>query len=163
MITGVRREESTARENRQFYDASHHNQKTTYCNPIVDWTTQDVWDYIKKYNLKYPSLYDNGYTRIGCIMCPLQGRYGMCKDAQRFPKHYQAYLKAFAKMLQNCKERKTPEEFAELKWKTPEDVMFWWIYTIHREDCKKPHWKLPFEDGFDLEAIRPKRRIKKQS
>jgi phosphoadenosine phosphosulfate reductase len=158
LVTGVRRAESNARKDRPIYGESKLNSKTIYLNPIVDWELEDVWDYIKKYKLKYPSLYDNGYDRIGCIMCPLQNRYGMLKDAIRFPKHYKAYLKAFEKVLINCKERNSPKKYATLKWKTPEDIMFWWIYGIHRQDCKKTHWKLPGEDGFDLEAIKPKKR-----
>lgn len=157
VVTGVRREESSSRKDRLFYGESRHNKNTVYCNPIVDWSEQDVWDYIEANSLEYPALYDNGYTRIGCIMCPLQNRYGMLKDAVRFPKHYQAYLKAFEQMLLNCEERSKAKN-TELKWKTPEDVMFWWIYGLHRSDCKKSYWKLPTEEGFDLEATKPKRR-----
>lgn len=156
LITGVRRAESSSRKDRPIYGTSVHNSKTVYCNPIVDWTEQEVWDYIKENNLKYPSLYDEGYSRIGCIMCPLQNRYGMLKDAVRFPKHYRAYLKAFEQMLVNCKERNSEEKWLQLKWKTSEDVMFWWVYGVNRKDCNKPHWKLPTDDGFDLESIKPK-------
>jgi phosphoadenosine phosphosulfate reductase len=159
VVTGVRREESNSRKDRPVYGESHYNENTIYCNPIVDWTLQDVWDYIRANNLKYPSLYNDGYDRIGCIMCPLQNRYGMLKDAIRYPKHYNAYLLAFEEMLYNCKMKHVGCK-TELKWKSPEDVMFWWIYGIHRKDCKKEHWKLPNEPGFDLESIKPRSRRK---
>jgi phosphoadenosine phosphosulfate reductase len=157
LITGVRRLESNSRKDRPIYGESKLNSKTIYCNPIVDWTTENVWDYIRTHKLEYPVLYDQGYDRIGCIMCPLQNRYGMLKDAMRYPKYYKAYLSAFKQVLVNCKTRSKLDN-KDLKWKSPEDVMFWWIYGIHRQDSKKPHWRLPGEDGFDLETIRPKKR-----
>lgn len=83
----------------------------------------------------------------------------MCKDALRHPKYYRAYMKAFEQVLKNCHERKPREKLSELKWKSAEDIMFWWIYGIHRSDCTKTHWKLPFESGFDLESIRPRQRV----
>jgi len=37
--------------------------------PIAFWTEKDIWDYIKKYNLKYSSIYDMGYDHTGCVFC----------------------------------------------------------------------------------------------
>ena len=42
-------------------------------NPIIDWETHHVWDYIKKHKLKYCELYDKGFKRLGCIGCPMVG------------------------------------------------------------------------------------------
>lgn len=43
-------------------------------NPIVDWTDEDVWDFLDNI-VKVPHccLYDEGFKRIGCIGCPLAG------------------------------------------------------------------------------------------
>ena len=38
--------------------------------PILDWTDKDVWAFIKMFHVKYCSLYDKGFTRIGCLFCP---------------------------------------------------------------------------------------------
>ena len=149
VVTGVRRQESASRRVRQAYEVSRLKKNTYYCNPIIDWSESDVWGYIKSNKLSYPSLYDEGYDRIGCIMCPLQNRYGMLRDAVKFPKHYKAYLRAFKKMLQNCAEKGKGDGL--LKWKTPEDVMFWWIYGVHRDDRHPEWWRLPTDDQFDLD------------
>jgi len=37
--------------------------------PLAFWREKDIWDYIKKYNLEYSSIYDMGYSRTGCMFC----------------------------------------------------------------------------------------------
>ena len=90
---------------------------------IIDWTDKDVWDFIKQKELKYCCLYDEGYKRIGCVMCPMQNKKGMLKDAKRYPNFYRAYLKAFKRMLKIIKDKKLNNT-----WETEQDVMNWWIY-----------------------------------
>ena len=43
---------------------------TIKINPILDWTDSDVWSFIKKHNIAYCKLYDEGKTRLGCLFCP---------------------------------------------------------------------------------------------
>jgi phosphoadenosine phosphosulfate reductase len=38
-------------------------------NPLADWTTDQVWDYIKEYNVPYNFLHDKGFPSIGCEPC----------------------------------------------------------------------------------------------
>jgi 3'-phosphoadenosine 5'-phosphosulfate sulfotransferase (PAPS reductase)/FAD synthetase len=37
--------------------------------PLSFWVEKDIWDYIKKYNIKYSSIYDKGRVRTGCMYC----------------------------------------------------------------------------------------------
>ena len=89
-------------------------------NPIIDWEDSDVWEFIRKYDVPYCTLYDQGYKRLGCIGCPMSTK--QAEELERYPKYRRAYLRAFEKMLQ---ERE--ESGKATKWKTPEDVMDWWI------------------------------------
>src|SRR5690606_41855756 len=43
-------------------------------SPLADWTYEEVWDYIRAYDVPYHPLYDQGYTSIGCAPCtrPIQ-------------------------------------------------------------------------------------------
>jgi phosphoadenosine phosphosulfate reductase len=91
-------------------------------NPIIDWTDNQVWGFIHKYNLKYCSLYDEGYKRLGCIGCPLIGATKQKKEFERYPKFKQLYLKAFDKMLINRHKKNKKTE-----WKTSEEVYNWWV------------------------------------
>lgn len=38
-------------------------------NPLSDWSTQSVWDYIRKNDVPYNKLHDKGYPSIGCASC----------------------------------------------------------------------------------------------
>ena len=71
-------------------------------NPIVDWEEEDVWEFIKEVaQVTYCELYDQGFTRLGCIGCPLQGREGMLADFERYPKYKNLYIMAFDRMIAN--------------------------------------------------------------
>lgn len=98
-------------------------------NPIVDWTDEDVWEFIHRYKKPYCELYDQGFKRLGCIGCPIAGTKKRLHEFQRWPKYYQAYLRAFDRMLQARREsgKETP-------WTTAQDVMDWWIYEPPKED-----------------------------
>ncbi|GAI53880.1 unnamed protein product, partial [marine sediment metagenome] len=72
----------------------------------------------------YCELYDQGFKRIGCVMCPMSGQKGMLRDKDRYPRIANCFLKAFDNMIKNRKDKNLPCD-----WETPEEVMKWWIYT----------------------------------
>ena len=86
---------------RKMVEQCYMKKKTTI-NPIVDWEDEDVWEFLNEV-VKVPhcELYDQGYTRLGCIGCPLQGRAGMERDFERYPKYKELYIKAFYQMIKN--------------------------------------------------------------
>ena len=45
------------------------NNKRPLSKPLSIWTENDIWNYIKKYNLPYSTIYDKGYYRTGCMFC----------------------------------------------------------------------------------------------
>ena len=120
-VVGVRADESARRKHRKMVDLCWSKNKRML-NPIIDWKDKDVWEFIRSNNFKYPKLYDEGYKRIGCIMCPMGDTKNMKRDRIKFPNYYKAYLLAFKKMLENNKKKGK-----ECSWKTPEEVMDWWI------------------------------------
>ena len=121
VITGIRWEESAGRSKRQMTEPCRNGHKH-YLHVIIDWTEAEVWEYIKKYEVPYCKLYDEGYKRIGCIMCPFKNKAGMVEDAERFPKYYQAYMRAFQRMIDRCKM-----EGIDRSWENGQAVMDWWI------------------------------------
>lgn len=73
-------------------------------NPIIDWTTDEVWEFIHRYNIPYCELYDQGFKRLGCIGCPMAGCKEMKQQFDRYPKYKQNYIKALDRMVQNMKK-----------------------------------------------------------
>lgn len=87
-------------ESRRIVENCYRTRKVMV-NPIVDWTDEEVWEYIRQQNLPYCELYDQGYTRIGCIGCPLAGAEKMKRDFERYPKYRDNYIRAFERMIKN--------------------------------------------------------------
>ena len=67
-ICGLRREQSITRQDMQVveWDEMHQLIKV---NPLISWTEQQVWDYIKMHSVPYNKLHDCGYPSIGCEPC----------------------------------------------------------------------------------------------
>ena len=67
-ISGVRAHQTSARAQADViqWDTTHQLVKI---NPLVRWTTADVWSYIRLNELPYNTLHDKGYPSIGCIPC----------------------------------------------------------------------------------------------
>lgn len=77
-------------------------KKRTTVNPIIDWDEGDVWEFLNDVaKVPHCELYDEGFTRLGCIGCPLQGRDGMTRDFERWPRYKMKYIKAFDRMIAN--------------------------------------------------------------
>lgn len=68
-ITGLRADQTEVRlkANRIEFDEQHNN--IIKVNPIIEWTWDQTWDYIKKNNIPYNKLHDNGFPSIGCEPC----------------------------------------------------------------------------------------------
>lgn len=108
-------------ESRRLVENCYRTEKTLV-NPIVDWSDDDVWDFIRKYNVPYCGLYDEGWKRLGCIGCPMAGTKRREKEFERYPKIRAAYIRAFDRMLE---ARKAAGK--DTKWKTGQEVFDWWI------------------------------------
>lgn len=140
-LIGIRKSESTNRKKRNeietgdrkfsgtFDQWSEHQEKMVTCvggkdkilvSPILYWTEKDVWDYLKRMHIPYCELYDKGYKRIGCIMCPMSNYKQNVREMKNFPHVGKNW-------------RKTIEWLIENKWKDkpllqdPDMALKWWI------------------------------------
>ncbi len=70
-VTGLRREQSKSRANllpeEAFTLPSGH--ALAKLSPLAEWTTRDVWKYAETHAIPLLSLYEQGYTSIGCAPC----------------------------------------------------------------------------------------------
>lgn len=128
-VTGVRHEESLKRSKRQFLEPCARNTGTRFLNPIIEWTEQEVWEYIKTFNVPYCDLYDKGRKRIGCLFCPYGGGGQMQKDAELYPKFKNQFIKTFDRMI-----KKRIEKGLKTDWKDSSECFNWWVGNTTKED-----------------------------
>lgn len=67
-ISGLRREQSPTRAKTNFVNKDERFHSIKIC-PLIHWTWDDVWNYIKSHHLPYNELHDQGYPSIGCFPC----------------------------------------------------------------------------------------------
>ena len=67
-VTGLRREQSAQRQNLQVQSWDDANGLLKF-NPLLEWTNDDVWSYIRSNSLPHNALHDRGYPSIGCAPC----------------------------------------------------------------------------------------------
>lgn len=117
-ILGIRRCESTARAKRytepELCRVFSSKEKVRQYFPILDWTDEDVAEFVKMRGLKlHPHYYDEKGNldvkrRVGCIGCPLSSGNG-ADELKRFPSIFKARTKAYIRFYEthpNCKARK---------------------------------------------------------
>lgn len=92
------------------------------CNPIIDWTDADVWDYIEAEKIPLNPLYGCGFSRVGCIGCPMAGTNGRQREFARYPQYERMYIRAFGRMIEERRRRGLP-----VSWERGIDCFHWWM------------------------------------
>jgi len=123
VITGIRRQESSARAKRPMFQFCAKSDKTkSFLNPIIDWTARDVWDYIKINNLPYCKLYDEGFKRLGCVLCPMHTPKQTQMELKRFPKLADCWKRACYRLWET-----STQPGIKKRWDSPEAMWQWWL------------------------------------
>ena len=104
----------------QFETCQLKGQRTV--NPIIGWSTADVWDYVAMEHIPMNPLYGCGHTRVGCIGCPLASKRARIEEFIIWPKYKQAYIRAFDRMLE---VRRMAGKSGS--WQTGVDVFHTWM------------------------------------
>ena len=108
-------------EKRMMFETCRPKAKRTV-NPIIDWTDDDVWDYIASENIDVNPKYRDGYKRVGCIGCPLSGKCNRLRGFEEYPTYKRAYIRAFDTMLDVRKAKGLQTD-----WESGEEVFEWWV------------------------------------
>jgi phosphoadenosine phosphosulfate reductase len=139
VVTGVRWQESWRRRRRSMTETCRWVKAKSFLHPIIDWTTQEVWAYLKSRQLSYCSLYDEGATgpykgngyfkRLGCVLCPMTTAKQAQRDMQRWPKiaanWYRAWCHFFEKGSEGVQD-----------WATPDEGFQWWLSRKSKKAAK---------------------------
>lgn len=122
-------------ESRRIVENCYRTMKTLV-NPIIDWTEEDVWEFLNDV-VKVPhcELYDQGFNRLGCIGCPMGNKNGMEREFILYPNYKKIYLNAFKRIIDERTKKGIHSKNQSMDWKTPEEVMKWWIYGASKEEA----------------------------
>ena len=91
-ITSIRADQTEQRADSTKFEIDYLHGRMLKINPILDWTTDQVWDYIKRNDVPYNKLHDMGYPSIGCAPCtraieegedPRAGRWWWEQDSDK--------------------------------------------------------------------------------
>ena len=82
-----------------------YERKENQSRPLSFWTDEDIWEYIEKYHVRIPQLYQMGYTRNGCMYCGFGAhlepagcnRYQKLK--QTHPLQYEYFIKNWGNLM----------------------------------------------------------------
>lgn len=134
IVTGVRWAESARRAKRKPVETCMSKAKSYFVHPIIEWSEDEVWEYIKKYDVPYCKLYDKGRKRLGCILCPFQNEKDRARDIAEYPKYVENYKIAFFRAEWKppiMTEEKIAKGIHPLM--TPEEEWEWWLNQGYRK------------------------------
>ena len=152
-IQGIRKSESKKRNERYKEPVMcrvYENGKAEIIYPILEWTNEDIAEFVNHYKVKcHPLYYDeNGdfhpERRLGCMCCPLASYNKRIKQFKQYPHMVRYYIKNGEKWLKKHPETKTG--------KRHKTVYDWFLFDVfHRkikniEDKKR---KTMFDEGID--------------
>jgi phosphoadenosine phosphosulfate reductase len=120
VVTGVRWAESVRRSKRRMVEPCMNDGRKSYLHPIIDWTDEDVWEFIRVENLPYCRLYDEGFTRLGCVLCPNETHSE--KHIERWPRIAAQYVRTFDRVI---KHRLAVGK--RCTFKTGQELFDWWV------------------------------------
>lgn len=105
-----------------------YRTRNTVVNPIIEWTDDDVWGFLRHYGCASNPLYQCGRDRVGCILCPMEKYRDKLRDEEQYPRYKKNYIRAFEKMLERRRQRGLVTTH---DWQTGEEVFDWWLGRIH--------------------------------
>lgn len=144
-VQGIRAEESSRRAKRERVNI--WKGRTMYY-PILHWKEWHVWEFIKFHNLKYPTLYDEGFDRIGCVVCPYHSEktgklHKLYRD--RWPHIFERFERGITKLYY-----KRVEQGKKMNYETPEDFLKAWYLNDAARWYKASRSEYP--DALDEEG-----------
>jgi len=130
VVTGVRWSESTQRSKRKMIEKCFKSSlNRRFLNVIIDWSTTDVWQYIRQQEIETCSLYSEGFSRIGCVLCP------MIRDTElqieRWPRIARAWERAI---------KATWNPGKKSQFNSPEEYWKWWLDRDRPSRGKNDEW-----------------------
>lgn len=168
-VIGVRKAESRKRNERyneptlcRYYGSKKEENHVEQIFPILDWTDEDVRDFIIDRKLKLAPIYYNQEEegqidiskRLGCLCCPLKSNRKRIIEFKKYPKIAKAYIRAGQRFMDTHPD--------SMKCKKYNNVYEWFardVFYSSNEDWNKvseglfdkPNFKKLLEDEFGID------------
>lgn len=140
-LTGVRAPESARRKGlwREVNPDRESPVGKIIC-PIVFWTDEDVWNFIRQNNMPYCELYDQGFKRLGCIGCPMNTKRK--EDFKRWPRYERLWKLGFQRYWDEFRHKPNKKGETWLsKFASVDEFWSWWLEDdAEGEDCQLFLW-----------------------
>jgi len=133
ILLGVRAAES-ARRARQSTGFLKIIGRAEMINPIIYWPDWAVWEFIRAEHLPYCGLYDEGFSRLGCVGCPLTRQGQREIEWERWPR--------IARLWHHgCDAAWSARQSTRSLFPTPADLWDWWAHHVNDrmpelDDCQ---------------------------
>jgi len=127
ILLGNRRDEGKIRKHQKCFE-QHRTKDKFFVRPILDWDTGDIWEYIRENQLPYCSLYNKGFKRLGCILCPFSREIE--REELYFPKIVANWKRACDRIVAERKARGYLTHKGKLfryRFETGEELYQWWV------------------------------------
>jgi phosphoadenosine phosphosulfate reductase len=126
VVTGIRADESDSRQVRGPIEMALQGPSKQFVHPILAWLSDDVWTYIRERGLPYCRLYDEGWHRIGCVVCPNMRVGDTARAMERWPKLWAGMKRAFT--------RRWPKMDSEVRGRFHNDLEEMWRWWCSRTE-----------------------------
>ena len=128
VIVGNRRAEG-ANRSKQCYVENARNKKLNkiLIRPILNFDDFDIWQYIRGNELPYCFLYDEGFKRLGCVLCPFSR--DIEREERYFPKITNLWRLACGRLVEQTKARGYLDKRGnpvKNKFETKDEMYDWW-------------------------------------
>ena len=97
-FVGVRKHESLARSTYDYENFGKKQKGQFSYNPILDWTSAEIWLYIFANHIYVNEAYKKGNSRAGCLFCPMGGGKGDYLQYTCYPKEVGQFIELIKKM-----------------------------------------------------------------
>ncbi|MCQ6254827.1 phosphoadenosine phosphosulfate reductase family protein [Methanocaldococcus sp.] len=122
-IDGSRKYESFTRSKLEYERKSSFIENQINIFPILDWKGTDVWSWIYLNDVMYNELYDKGFERIGCFMCPSALNSEFLRVKELYPELFNKWVEVLKRFGYSEDEilrgfwrwKKLPPKMKELK------------------------------------------------
>lgn len=130
VLLGVRAAESVRRSRYKVVSLCLKGGRKERVAPMLHWSDDDVWSFIHSEGIPYCHLYDDGFKRLGCVICPMQTQAEKARSMEKWPRYW-------ARMRAMCDLAWERYENIQRFGATKDEYWEWWISGVGMVDDRQ--------------------------